>query len=148
MHKIGRKNTKYLSYESILKINHLAKAIVHAKAKWLKKKCQKRAKNHSLRTLQLFCTKNRSKQHQIFEKRDGFENRPSYKGHSPCKGRSLCKMLSLTEKLKMQKKHKEPFWNNISFVLWKKPLKKHQMFEKWDDFGNRPSCKGYSPCKG
>ena len=58
------------------------------------------------------------------------------------------KMLSLTEKLKMQKKRKEPFWINISVVLWKKPLKKHQIFEKWDDFGNRPSCKGYSPCKG
>ena len=26
--------------------------------------------------------------------------------------------------------------------------KKHQIFEKWDDFENRPSCKGYSPCKG
>ena len=25
--------------------------------------------------------------------------------------------------------------------------KKHQIFEKWDDFKNRPSCKGYSPCK-
>ena len=109
MQKIGRKNQKYSRNENILKINHLAKAIAHAKAKWLKKKGQKRAKNHSLRTLQLFCAKNRSKQHQIFEKRDSFENRPSYKGHSPCKCRSLCKMLSLTEKLKMQKKRKEPF---------------------------------------
>ena len=25
---------------------------------------------------------------------------------------------------------------------------KHQIFKKWDDFENRPSCKGYSPCKG
>ena len=25
--------------------------------------------------------------------------------------------------------------------------KKHQIFEKWDHFENRPSCKGYSPCK-
>ena len=26
--------------------------------------------------------------------------------------------------------------------------KKHQILEKWDNFENRPSCKGYSPCKG
>ena len=26
--------------------------------------------------------------------------------------------------------------------------KKHQIFEKCDDFENRPSCKGYSPWKG
>ena len=26
--------------------------------------------------------------------------------------------------------------------------KKHQIFEKWDNFENLPSCKGYSPCKG
>ena len=26
--------------------------------------------------------------------------------------------------------------------------KKHQIFEKWDDFENRPSCKGYSLCIG
>ena len=25
--------------------------------------------------------------------------------------------------------------------------KKHQIFEKWDHFEKRPSCKGYSPCK-
>ena len=26
--------------------------------------------------------------------------------------------------------------------------KKHQIFEKLDDFQNRPSCSGYTPCKG
>ena len=30
----------------------------------------------------------------------------------------------------------------------KNRCKKHQIFEKWDDFENRPSYKGYSPCKG
>ena len=25
--------------------------------------------------------------------------------------------------------------------------KKHQIFDKWDHFENRPLCKGYSPCK-
>ena len=26
--------------------------------------------------------------------------------------------------------------------------KNHQILEKWDNFENRPSSKGYSPCKG
>ena len=29
----------------------------------------------------------------------------------------------------------------------KNRLRKHQIFEKGDDFENRPSCKGYSLCK-
>ena len=70
------KKTQYLRNETRLKIGHLAKAIAHAKAialekysVWVKNlKCQKHAKNHSLRTLQLICAKNRSKKHQIFEK--------------------------------------------------------------------------------
>jgi len=30
----------------------------------------------------------------------------------------------------------------------KTALTKHQIFEKWDNFENRPTCKGYSPFKG
>ena len=55
------------------------------------------AKNDSTRTLELFCAKNHSKKHQIFDKWDHFENRPS------CKGYSLCKMVSLGQKFKMLK---------------------------------------------
>ena len=29
----------------------------------------------------------------------------------------------------------------------KNRLRKHQIFEKWDDFENRPSCQGYRLCK-
>ena len=29
----------------------------------------------------------------------------------------------------------------------KNRFRKHQIFEEWDDFENRPSCKGYSLCK-
>ena len=105
-------------------------------------------KKHSTRTLELFCAKNRSKKPQIFEKWDDFENRPSRKGYSPCKGYSLCKMISLGQKLKMPKTCEKPFYKNIRVVLFKKPVKKTQIFKKWDDFENRPSCKGYSPCKG
>ena len=118
--KTARKNTKYSRNETILKIGHLAKAIAHTK--WSvsvkSEKCQKHAKNHSTRTLELFCAKNRSKKHQIFEKRDDFENRPSCKGYSPCK------MLSLGQKLEMPKTCEKPFYKNIRVVLCKKPLEK------------------------
>ena len=74
--KTVRKNIKYSINETILKIGHLTKAIAHAKAiafakwsVWVKNyKCQKHVKNYSTRTLELFCAKNRSKKHQIFNK--------------------------------------------------------------------------------
>ena len=34
-----------------------------------------------------------------------------------------------------------------SCSVQKTAQKKHQIFEKWEHFENRPSCKGYSPCK-
>ena len=77
------------------------------------------------------------------------ENRPSCKGYSPWKGYSLCIMVSLGQKLKIPKTCEKPFYKNITVLLWKKNLsKKHQIFEKWDNFENRLSCKGYSPCRG
>ena len=57
-------------------------------------------------------------------------------------------MVSLSQKLKMPKTCEKPFNKNITVVLCKKPLQKNQIFEKWDNFENRPFCKGYSPCKG
>ena len=91
--------------------------------------------------LDLFCAKNRLRKHKMFEKWDDFENRPS------CKGFSLCKIVSLGQKLNL-KKH----WKNDSLIMLelfcaKNRLRKHQIFEKWDDFENRPSCKGCSLCK-
>ena len=32
----------------------------------------------------------------------------------------------------------------LELFFAKDRLRKHQIFEKWDDFENRPSCKGYS----
>ena len=118
--------------EMILKIAYLAKAIAHAKAiafakwsVWVKNlKCQKHAKNNSTRTLELFCAKNGSKKHQIFEKWDDFENRPFCKGYNPFKGYSLSKMVSLGQKLKMPKTCEKRFYKNIRVVLCKKRLKK------------------------
>ena len=86
----------------------------------------------------MFCAKNRLRKHQIFDKWDDFENRPS------CKGYSLGKMVSLGQKLKFRKTCEKRFFNHIRVVLCKNRLRKHQIFDKWDDFENRPSCKGYS----
>ena len=103
-----------------------------------KLKFQKHVKIHSTNHFQLFCAKNCSKKHQIFDKRDYFENRPS------CKDYRLCKILTLAQKLKFQKTCQNPFYKSFSVVLCKNRLKKHHIFEKRDHFENRPSCKGYS----
>ena len=97
----------------------------------------------SLIILELFYAKNRLGKHQIFEKWDDFENRPS------CKGYRLCKIVSLGQKLKLKKKKlaKNDSLIILQFLCAKNRLRKHQIFEKWHDFENRPSCKGYSFCK-
>ena len=68
--KTAPENTKYSRNESILKIGHHAKAIAHGKwSVWVKNKnSKKHVKIHSTNHLHLFGAKNRSKQHQIFEK--------------------------------------------------------------------------------
>ena len=37
--------------------------------------------------------------------------------------------------------------NDLQLFCAKNRSKKRHIFEKWDHFENRPSCKGYSPCK-
>ena len=96
---------------------------------------------HSPKHLELFCARNRSKKHSIFEKCDHFENRRSCKGYTPCK------IPTLGQKLKFQKTCQNPFCKGFRVVLCKNCSKKHEIFEKWDHFKNRLSCKGYSPCQ-
>ena len=64
------KNTKYSLNESVLNISHHAKPIAHAKSSlWVKNEnSKKHVKIHASNHLELFCAKNRSKKHQIFEK--------------------------------------------------------------------------------
>ena len=88
------------------------------------------------------CKKSMEKTRNIFEKLDDFENRP------PCKGYSLCKLVSLGKKLKSPKTCARRVYNNTRVVLCKKFMEKtRNIFEKLDDFENRPSCKGYRLCK-
>ena len=89
-----------------------------------KLKMPKNEKNHSTRTLQLFCAKNRSQKHKIFVKLGNIENRPFGKGYSPSKGYSLCKMVSLGQKLKISKTCEKSFYKNIRVNICKKPLQK------------------------
>ena len=77
----------------------------------------------------------------MFEKWEHFENRPSCKGYSPCK------ILTLAQKLKFKKHVKIHSTNHLQLFCAKNRFKKHEIFEKWEHFENRPSCKGYSPCK-
>ena len=37
--------------------------------------------------------------------------------------------------------------NHLGFFCAKNNSKKDEIFEKWEHFENRPSCKGYSPCQ-
>ena len=112
------KNTKYSRNETILKIGHLAKAIDFAKwSVWLKNSNgQKRAKNDSGSTLELFCAKNRLKKYNIREMR------PFWKS-AILKGYRLCKMVSLVQKFKWPKTCEKRFYKHVRVVLCKKPSK-------------------------
>ena len=87
-------------------------------------------KNDSLRTLELFCAKNCSKNHQIFEKSDNFENWPSCKDYSPRKGYSLREMRSLGQKLKIPKTCEKLFYKNFTVVLCKKTARKKNTYSR------------------
>ena len=104
-------------------------------------------------TLDFFCAKNRWKKHQIFEKEGNFENRPSCKGYAHAKAIDSAKFSVWVKNekhiYKMSKAHaKNISISTVEFFCAKNLWKKHQLFEKWDDFENRPSCKGYNPCRG
>ena len=77
------------------KIGHHAKAIVFAKNGQFGsniKILNKHGKNDSRDTLELFCAKNGSKKHLIFEKWHLVKNGQNW---PPCKGYSLCKKWSV-----------------------------------------------------
>ena len=96
----------------------------------------------------MFCAKNGSKKHQIFEKWETFENQPFCKGYSAGNGYSLCKIVSLGQKLKIPKTCEKTFYKNTRVVLCKKRLEKTPNIRAWDTFENRPFCKGYSAGNG
>ena len=85
---------------------------------------KKNVKIHSTNHWQLFCTKNRPKKHQIFEKWDRSKSRPSCKGYSPCK------IITLGQKLKFQKTLHNPFYKSFPLVLCKKPLEKNTKYSR------------------
>ena len=88
------------------------------------------------------------KKHQILEKWDVFENRPFAKAIAHAKAIAFEKCSVWVKNYKCQKYAKNHCTRTLKLFCAKNPSKKHQILEKWDDFENRPSCKGYSPCKG
>ena len=46
-----------------------------------------------------------------------------------------------------QKRAKKDSTSTLELFCAKNRFKKHQIFEKWDHFENRPPCKGYRLCK-
>ena len=89
------------------------------------------SKSILLKHLELFCAKNGSKKHEIFQKWDHFQNGPSWKGYNPCK------ILTLAQKLKFQEICQNPFYKSFTVVLRKKRLEKTRNipemrpFSKW-----------------
>ena len=106
-----------------------------------KLKFQKTCQNLFYKSFTVILRKKPLEKTQILEKREKFENRPSCKGYSPCK------IVTLGQKLKFQKTCQNLFYKSFTVILRKKPLEKTQILEKREKFENRPSCKGYSPCK-
>ena len=124
--KTAPKNIKYSRNETILKIGHQEKTRALGKSSvWVKNEnSKKHNKIHSTNHLELFCAKNRSKKHQIFEKWDHFENRPSCKGYSPRK------ILTLGQKLKFRKTCQNPFYKSFTVVLCKKNAPKNIKYSR------------------
>ena len=81
------------------------------------------------------------KNHEIFQKWDHFENQTLRKGYSPCK------ILTFVKNWNSKKHVKIHSTNHLELFCEKNRSKKHQIFQKWEHFENRPSCIGYSPCK-
>ena len=116
-----------------MKVDLLAKAISHRRATSLARlsvwdknlKCLKHAKNHSTRTIELFCAKNCFKKNKNSRNKTSWKNRPSCKSPSSCKGYSLCKMVSLFYKFKMPKRCENHSTRTLDLLCAKNRSKKH-----------------------
>ena len=143
------KNWWYSNNETVWKIGkngHSVKAITFAKRSvWVKDwNHQKRAKNDSTSTLELFYAKNVLIKGPIFEKWDDFEN---WQKWPLSKGYSLCKMVSLGRKLKWPKTGHKWLYKHIRVVLCKKRFYKRANIQKMRRFwklAKMATMQGYS----
>ena len=110
---------------------------------WVKNwNSKKHVKIHSEKSFRLvLLKKNRSKDSKYSRNESYFKNRPSCKGYSPCK------IVTLSSKIKIPKNMSKSVLQIIYSCSVQKTAQKKEIFEKWEHFENRPSCKGYSPCK-
>ena len=137
--KTDWKKSKYCRNKTILKIGHLAKVIDFAKwSLWVKNSNgQKRAKNDSTNTLELFCAKTASKNTKYSR------NETSLKIGHLAKTIDFAKWSVWVKTSNGQKRLKNDSTSMLEMLCAKNRCKKHQILEKWDHFENRPSCKGY-----
>ena len=106
-----------------------------------KLKFQKTCQNPFYKSFRLFCGKNRSKKHK------NSRNETILKIGHHAKAIAHAKSSLWVKNLNFKKHVKIHSTNRLELFFAKNRSKKHQIFEKWDHFENRPSCKGYSPCK-
>ena len=103
----------------------------------LRKTCEKRFFNHIRVVL---CKK-------PFGKMPNIRVMRRFRKSGILKGYSLAKWSVFVKNYNSRKTCEKRFFNHIRVVLCKKPLEKTPNIREWDDFENRPSCKGYSLCK-
>ena len=159
MQKTARKNNKYSRIKTNLKISRRRKGLSPCKMQngqfgskieivknW---KWQKRAKNNSTRTSELFCAKNREKNTKYSRIKTNLKISHLSKSYTPWKAYSLCKTVYLSQKLKMSKTCGKRFYKNNRVILCKKPPEKNTKYWRIASYLKISlRRKGYSPCKG
>ena len=113
-----------------------------------KKNFKKYRKNNYRSTLELFCAKNGSEKHLIFEKWQFFRNGQTW---PPCKDYRLCKIVTLGQKLNCQKHTKNNFRSTLELFCATNRFKKHLIIiRKMRTFPNVqtwPPCRDHRLCK-
>ena len=107
-----------------------------------KSKMPKTCRKHCTRKLKLFYAKRPVKKNTKY-----LRNETILKICHLAKTIAFAKSSVLVKKYKWRKHSKNYSTRTLKLFCAKKRSKTHQIFEKWDNFENRPSCKGYSLCK-
>ena len=129
MQKTARKNTKYSRNVTILKIGHLAKAILLRPLENGQFRSKiKNARNVRKTIIQdyksCFVQKTARKNTKYARNETILKNQSSCKDYSAGKGCSLCRMVNLGQKLKMLEICEKPSYKIRRVLLCKKPLEK------------------------
>ena len=153
--KTTRKNTQYSRIEKTSKISYLAKAIAHPKAMALqngqfgsKIKNAKNMRKPFYKKIRVVLWGKPCKK----KTKDSRNEKILKIGHHakviPMQRLKPLQNGQFGSKIKNAKNRQKTILQKHQSCSVGKPSEKHPRFEKWEDFQNRPSCKGYSPSKG